>query len=152
VATKAKAFKCEAVKRSTRPNLIFAATLSRRGYWEEQVNLLRGDPDMMLKILASDPSSLMQLKNRAKKAGLALLFAREEEYLYIRAYIPSEEQTRLVLLLREPRTVNELRAKGLTMNLEAELHTMAQRGHAVFKKEKWQLTDSGKTALVERAG
>ena len=132
------------------PGLVFSASLSRQGYWTQQVNALRGDPDSMLKILASDASSLTQLRTRAKELKIVLLFARSGEHVYVRAYLPSEEQTRLVLWLREPRTLNELRSKGFEFNLEAELQTLASHGHAEFTRDKWKLTEKGKKELVER--
>jgi hypothetical protein len=148
---KLKAFKCEVVKKREFPDLQFNASLGKRGYWEQQVNLLRGDPDAMLKVRGDDPSSIMQLRKQAKDKGLSLLFAREGEFVFVCAYIPSEAQTRLVLLLREPRTVNEIRAKGLETDVESELQRMAQRGHATFKNGKWQLTEKGTLELVQRA-
>lgn len=146
-----KKFKCEPVKISTVSDLVFASTLNRRGYWEEQINLLRGNPDTMLRIMADDASSLTQIRTRAKRSGLALLFARKDEFVFVRAWLPSEDQTRLVLLLREERTVNDLRGKGLTMNVEAELQALAAHGHAEFKGGKWRLTNKGKTELLKSA-
>lgn len=149
VKPKSKSFKCELVKRGSVQGLAFAPTLGRRGYWEEQINLLRGDPDGMLRLNADDTSSLMQLRKRAKDAKLQLLFARDGEYLYVRAHIPSEEQHRLILLLREPRTVNELKARGIEVNLEAELQALATKGWAEFKGGKWRLTPKGEGDLLK---
>ena len=146
---KAAKFKCEPIKRSQYPDLVFNATLGRRGYWEEQINLLRGDPDVMLKLVGEDVSSVMQLRQRAKKAGVTLLFAREGDFVFVRAWLPSEDQSRLVLLLREARTVNELKSKGLEMNLEAELQSMASHGHAEYKGGKWKLTPKGTAEMAK---
>lgn len=136
-------FKCEPVKIASVPGLKFEPTIGRRAFWVDQINLLRGDPDLMLKILASDKSSITQLQVKAKKENVRLLWAQKDDFLFVRAWVPSEAQARLTLLLREPRTVNELKARGLELNLEAELEALAKRGMCAYKAGKWQLTSVG---------
>lgn len=150
MAPKAKSFKCEVVKAKDLPEVRFAATLGRGGYWSDRVNLLRGDPEAVLKINAGDQSSLTQLRTQAKKDGLTLLFARSGDHVFIRAFIPSEALNRLVLLLREPRTINELRRSKLELNLEGELQALIAHGHAQHRAGKYQLTDRGQEELADR--
>ena len=150
MAPKAKSFKCEVVKARDLPEVRFAATLGRGGFWQDKINLLRGDPDAVLKINADDQSSLTQLRTKAKASGLTLLFARSDNFVYVRAFVPSEAQTRLVLLLREPRTINELRGAKLELNVESEVQTLIGRGHAQHRGGKYQLTDRGLEELAAR--
>ncbi len=148
---KVKNFKCEVVKAKDVPDVLrFAATLGRGGFWAQKINVLRGDPDAVLRIVADDQSSLTQLRTQAKKDGLTLLFARSGDDVYVRAFIPSEAINRLVLLLREPRTLNELRAAKLELNIEPELQTLIAHGHAQTRGGKYHLTDRGQEELAAR--
>lgn len=147
---KAKSFKCEVVKVKDVPNVRFAATLGRGGFWAQKINVLRGDPEAALKIQADDQSSLTQLRTQAKKDGLTLLFARDGDYVFVRAFVPSEALNRLVLLLREPRTMNELRTSKLELNLETEVQALIAHGHAQHRAGKYQLTDRGQEELADR--
>jgi hypothetical protein len=150
MAAKAKSFKCEVVKAKDLPEVRFAATLGRGGFWANKINLLRGDQDAILKIQADDQSSLTQLRTQAKKDGLTLLFARHEDYVFVRAFVPSEAVNRLVLLLREPRTMNELRGAKLELNIETEVQSLIAHGHAQHRAGKYQLTDRGQEELADR--
>jgi hypothetical protein len=148
---KVQSFKCEVVKAKDLPDVRFAATLIRGGFWQDKVNLLRGDLDAVLKINGDDSSSMMQLKKQAQKAGVTLLFARHGAHIFVRAFVPTEALNSLVLLLREPRTLNELRGKNLELNLEPELQTLIGHGHALHRAGKYQLTDRGQEELADRA-
>jgi hypothetical protein len=62
----------------------------------------------------------------------------------------SEAQNRLRLLLREPRTVSELQAKGLELDLKFELANLAEQDLAQLdNKGKWQLTEAGIARLAK---
>lgn len=147
---KAKTFKCDVVKAKDVADLRFSTSLARGGFWESKINLLRGDPDAILKINADDQSSLTQLRTKAKKLGLTLLFARNGEHVFVRAWVPSEDQTRLALLLREPRTLLELRNAKLELNVEQEAQRLIAQGHALHRAGKYQLTEKGLDELVAR--
>ena len=150
---KQKQFAATFVSKSALPaHVRFATSLSRQGYWEQQANTLRGDPDKCLKLRRGDASSLMQIRAKAKKTNLILLFAEDGDFVYVSAFLPDENQSRLYLLLREPRTLDELRAKRIELNVEQELQRLLARGHAEFRKSKWQLTAKGISDLIERTG
>ncbi len=149
---KEKYTRSEMVSISAVSNLHFQESLQRQGYWVEQINRLIANPDKMLKIHADDSSSLQQIRNKAADRKVKLLFARQADFIYVRIWMPSEEQQRLVLLLREPRTVNEIKAKGLEVNVESELKYMSERAQAEFKNGKWQLTKRGADELLPTLG
>ena len=108
-------------------------------------------PELLMKIGQDDASALMQLRKHAKACGLLLMFAKADGFLFVKGFIPSEEQQRLYLLLREPRTVDELKTKGLQMGLVGELQELQNRGHAQIHRGKWQLTEAGSAALLPGA-
>lgn len=146
---KAVTFKCEHV---APPNLAFSAPLMRSGYWTDQLSFLQTNPDQALKILSSDLSSLTQLRTKARKIGLNLLFARDATYTYIKIRQHSSNQKRLHQLLREPRTVDELSTKNLELNLKKELETL-EAAKLVSQSPKggvvrWTLTDNGTEELL----
>lgn len=148
---KATTFKCEVVKLKDHRHLSFSSSLLRGGYWAERLNELLSEPDNLLKLAEGDQSSLTQIRTVAKKRGVPLLFSKATGFVFIRAWVPSEDQSRMILLLRELRTVDEIRAAKVELNVEQELVTMSSRGHVVKRGNKWQLTDKGTEDLLKRA-
>jgi hypothetical protein len=143
-----KTFKCDMVALKSVDNLTFSASIGRGGFWAEKVTALRNDMESMLKLRFDDKSSLLQLRQQAKKIGVSLLFARGGDFLYVRVWMPDESQKRLIILLREERTVPELKNKGLEVDLISQLERFAAAGHAQVKNGKWKLTQKGHDELL----
>ena len=101
----------------------------------------------VVQIMSGDAYMKFQLKNAAKKLDLRLVYALEGEYLYVKPIAVAGEEQRLLLLLREPRTENELMGKKLELNLKDTLKKLAANGLAHIHKEKWVLTEKGMDAL-----
>jgi hypothetical protein len=138
-------FKCELVAAAQYQKLSFAPSLSKLGFWRERMAELAAAPDKFLKLRGDDTSSVQQAKHRAKDLGLKLLFAREGEFVFIKAVKVEGDQKRLLLLLREPRTVNDLKAKTLELDIDAELKALKVEGVAELnaKLGTWKLTEKG---------
>lgn len=100
-----------------------------------------------VQIMASDAYMKYQLKAAAKKLALKLVYALDGEFLYVKPIAVDGDIKRLLLLLREPRTENELMAKKLELHLKNSLSKLAADGLAHFHKEKWVLTEKGMGAL-----
>lgn len=150
---KQTAFKAEIVKARDVPNLKFSTSLLRSGFWNEKITALYADPDSLLKLLAEDGYSLNQIRQAAKKANVELRFAREDKFVYVRAFVASADQASLYLLLREPRTVDALRGRNLQLDVEGELSRLAAAGRAAkdHAKNTWKLTSKGIADLIPEA-
>lgn len=101
------------------------------------------DADSVIEILEADKYLGNQLKAAAKKLKLKLVYASKENKLYIKPLVLSTEVSRLVMYLREKRSLNELRGFKLEIDLESELKKLAKAGHAHAVADKWVLTDRG---------
>jgi hypothetical protein len=88
-----------------------------------------------------------QLKKTAAKLNVKLVYALDGDFLYIKPIAVDGDLKRLLLLLREPRTVNELMAKKLELHLQNSLSKLAADGLAHLYKEKWVLTEKGLNTL-----
>ena len=100
-----------------------------------------------VQIVSGDAYMKQQLKNAAKKLNLRLVYALEGEHLLVKPIAVEGEEQRLLLLLREPRTENELAGKKLELHLKDTLKKLAANGLAHIHKEKWVLTERGMDAL-----
>jgi hypothetical protein len=121
-------------------NIVFGRNLmGGRGVWQDRFNSLQASPDNVLRLSANDQSGITQI-----------LWAKAGDFVYVKAFMPSEAQRALILLLREPRSLNELHARKLEVNVEFELQRLAQYGHAEFRASKWQLTEAGIADLIVR--
>lgn len=96
-----------------------------------------------IKILIVDKYMLMQFRNAAKKLNIRLVFGTQGEDLYIKPVETSVEEKRLLLVLREPRTENELASKNFELHLKNSLSKLASEGVAHLFKGKWVLTEKG---------
>ncbi|HXI38524.1 MAG TPA: hypothetical protein VNH83_01030, partial [Bryobacteraceae bacterium] len=101
----------------------------------------------VVQIMVTDAYMKHQIKSTAKKLGLKLVYALADDFLYIKPIALDGEQKRLLLLLREPRTENELKAKGLELHLKDTLSQLAGSGLAHILRDKWVLTEKGMDAL-----
>lgn len=101
--------------------------------------------ESVIQILSADTYILNQLKGAAKKIKVKLVYGNKAEYLYVKPVPTSGEFNRLVLYLREKRTMNELRGFKLELDLEDTLKGMAKEGlaHTMGKDGAWVLTDKG---------
>lgn len=125
-------------------SLIFTKTLSRQGSWIQKLVELKASPGKLLRIRHDDQSSLTQIRRKARMVGMDLAFAREGDHVYIKYVELSEAHRRLMLYLREPRTLVELQAAKIAdLNLEPTLREMASEGVCGLIRSKWQLTDAG---------
>jgi hypothetical protein len=101
----------------------------------------------VISIAAADTYLRMQFQKAAKKLKMKLVFAQAGDLLYIKPIVIEGELKRLLLLLREPRTLVELQTKKLELHLENSLSGLAKDGLAHFQKDKWKLTEKGMDAL-----
>lgn len=99
--------------------------------------------DAAIRVMADDHYMRHQLRAQAKKMKLRLVFAIEGEYLWVRPLLVEGEQKRLLLWLREPRTLNELHAKGLELDIDSELQRLVRAGLVVLQKGQYHLTGEG---------
>jgi hypothetical protein len=104
-----------------------------------------------VQIAAGDSYMRFQLRGAAKKLKLKLVYALDGDFLYVKPLAIEGEQKRLMLLLREPRTLNELMAVKLELHLPNTLAEWARQGlaHSITKGavERWVLTEKGMDAL-----
>lgn len=89
-----------------------------------------------------------QLRVAAKKMKLRLVYGLSGDDLYIKPIMLDGELKRLMLWLREPRTVLELESKKLELDLQKALQQLARDGTAQVVKDKWVLTEKGQKVLV----
>jgi hypothetical protein len=130
--------------------LTFSEQLGRAHstYRDHLVQALQGN--MAVTILSANKYMLQQFKNAAKKLKLRLVFAVDGDNLHIKPMRLEGEGKRLLLLLREPRTLSELKSKGLECDLDTELKIALGRG--VVKeagKGRYQCTEAGLKLLIE---
>ena len=139
-----KALKLAIVKVKDLPSAtVFQRSLLRASVYTEALLQLSATPDAALRI-ADNPGQIVQVKKAAEKLGFSLLFARIDHDIAIKIVQLSDSQRRLQLLLREPRTLNELRAANLELDLDSELKDMAKDGFAkIDTKGRWLLTEVG---------
>lgn len=98
-------------------------------------------------IMADDGYMRHQIRKAAGKLKLRLTYALDGDKLYIKPAQIEGEMKRLVVLLREPRTLAELEAKKLELHLDKTLSSMAADGTAHLHKGKWVLTGKGMDLL-----
>jgi hypothetical protein len=129
---------------------VFARSLLRPSVYTQMLSQLSQTEDAVLKKIGDVPAQVQQVKKAAEKLGLELLFARVNGDVFVKVTQLSEAQNRLRLLLREPRTVSELQAKGLELDLKFELANLAEQDLAQLdNKGKWQLTEAGIARLAK---
>jgi hypothetical protein len=100
-----------------------------------------------VKISSKDQYLRSQLQQAAKKLNVRLVYALDGDFLYVKPLAIEGEKKRLVLLLRESRSLNELKGKNLELHLENTLAELAKEGLAHLHKEKWVLTAKGLDTL-----
>lgn len=129
--------------------VFFARSLLRPSVYTEKLMEAIGKPDMVIRI-SSAPVQVAQIRQAAKKLNVDLLFARFENDVLVQIVRDSEDQKRLMLLLRVPRSVEYLRLQKLELNLDFELDSLSQRGLVKLDgKGEWKLTDAGLERLKE---
>jgi hypothetical protein len=101
----------------------------------------------VVQIMAGDAYMKHQLRKSAEKLNLKLVYALDGDFLYVKPLAVDGDLKRLMLLLREPRSENELMSKKLELHLKNALSKLAADGLAQFHKEKWTLTEKGLDAL-----
>jgi hypothetical protein len=104
--------------------------------------------DKAVKITTTDSYMRNQLRQAATKLKVKLLFANDGEFQWVKPVAVEGELKRLMLWLREPRTVAELEGKKFELHLSNSLQQLAKDSLAVFAKEKWALTDKGQKAVA----
>src|SRR5271155_739340 len=137
--------KLEVVKAPS--DLHFSDSLGKRGisiYVEKLSEALNSGG--VVQIAKDDTYMRTQLKNSAKKLGLRLVYALAEDFVYVKPIAVDGDRKRLLLLLREKRTLNELRAATLQLDLNSTLAEFRKQGiaHVVQTKngvDTWVLTD-----------
>ena len=106
----------------------------------------------VIQVRADDISTISQFKTKAKKLSIKLVFAWHGEFIYIKPLQMTEDMRKLMLLLREPRTENSLRAAKLGLNLDSVLERLVEDGMARQIKtgvhaNSWHATDKGLETL-----
>lgn len=99
-------------------------------------------------VLAADTYVKTQLQQAAKKLKVRLAYGHHGENVYIRVIQLSDQQKRLCLWLREPRTLNDLRAQKLELDIEAEVERLVLEGSVSSKDGKYRLTEHGAKAYL----
>jgi hypothetical protein len=128
-------------------SVFFSRSLLRPSVYTEKLLEALAKPDMVIRI-SSAPAQIVQMRTAAKKLNLELLFARFENDVLVQIARDSEDQKRLLLLLRVPRSVDYLKAQKLELNLDFELDALSQRGLAKLNgKGEWGLTEAGSERL-----
>ena len=134
--------KLEVVKPAA--HLHFSDTIGQRGisiYMQKLSEAM--NTGGAVQIMKDDAYMRHQLKKTAAKLNVKLVYALDGDFLYIKPIAVDGDLKRLLLLLREPRTVNELMAKKLELHLQNSLSKLAADGLAHLYKEKWVLTEKG---------
>lgn len=129
-------------------NLHFSDSVGQRGvsiYIAKLSEALNSGGAVQIK--SDDSYMRFQLRAAAVKLKVKLVYALDGEHLYIKPLAIEGEQKRLMILLREPRTVAELQTKKLELHLENSLADFARQGLAHLHKNNWVLTEKGLDAL-----
>ena len=133
------------------PTVVFTRSLMRPSPYVAKLQELSATPDAVL-VIGDNAGQLVSLRKAAEKLGFDLSYARNNGDVLVRIVTMSESQNRLLLLLREPRTLNELRAADLELNIESELKDLAESDHASLDKQgRWKLTPAGMDRLKARS-
>lgn len=127
--------------REVSSHIVFRRNSARHSVFADALNRIAAKPGSALKI---GTNLLQSVKNAAKKLGVDLVFGEDGADILVRIVILSESQRRLFLLLREPRTIDELKTKKLELSVEDELGRLSSQGLVKLdKRGNWQLTASG---------
>jgi len=129
-------------------HLHFSETVGQRGISIYTLKLSEAlNSGGAVQIMAADAYMKHQLKATAKKLNLKLVYALEGEFLYVKPIAVDGDMKKLMLMLREPRTENELAAKKYELHLKNALAKLAADGLAHLYREKWVLTEKGLDTL-----
>jgi len=104
-----------------------------------------------IEVADEDKYMLHQLKKAAEKLKVRLVYGRSGDSILVKPIQPSDQEKRLILLLREPRTLNDLAGAKLELHLTDTLQRMASHGTAQEIRGKWVLTEKGMDLLPSRA-
>jgi hypothetical protein len=137
--------KCDVVK--VPAGLVFSERIGRTGslYMDKLNEALASGS--VIQIVEKDTYLRHQLKKAADKLKVKLVFAAAQGYIYIKPIAIEGESKRLLVLLREPRTVAYLQTKKLELHLENTLTQFMSDGLAHLVKGAWVLTEKGLDAL-----
>lgn len=131
-------------------SVVFSRSLLRPSPYIAKLQELSATPDATL-VIGDSAGQIISLRKAAEKLGMDLAFARNSGDVLVRIITLSESQHRLLLLLREARTLNELKASDLELNVEQELKDLAAQSHASLDRQgKWKLTEEGLSRLKAR--
>ena len=130
--------------------VVFSRSLLRPSPYVAKLQELSATPDAVL-VIGDSAGQIISVRKAAEKLGLDLAFARSNGDVLVRIMTLSESQHRLFLLLREARTLNELKASDLELNVEQELKDLAAQSYASLDRQgKWKLTEEGLARLKAR--
>jgi len=143
--------KLKIVKTKELPStLVFTRTLYRPSPYVQKLQELSATPDAVLAI-GDTTTQIMSVRKAAEKLGFDLLFSRNNGDVLVKIVSLSESQRRLLLLLREPRTLNDLRGASLELDIATELKDLAEAGTASLDKQgRWKLTPEGVARLAAK--
>ncbi len=113
------------------------------------------DKQGAIEVLSTDKYLQMQIRKTALKMNIRLLWATSNGNVYIKPIIPSGYEERLYLLLREPRTMDELKAAKLELDLKSTLEKLIMNGLGNYISKgvhvgKFQLTERGINTLLKK--
>jgi hypothetical protein len=97
----------------------------------------------VVQISKGDSYMRAQLRTAAKKMKAKLVWAQQGDYEYAKPKVVEGEQQRIMLFLREPRSLSELEGKKFELHLANTLGDLSREGLARVQKEKWSLTEKG---------
>ena len=136
------------VVRTMPPGLVFLDEICGKGsIYVTKLNeaLTSGDA---VQITAGDAYMKQQLKMAAKKLKVKLVYAIQDDSLFVKPVAIDGERKRLMLLLREPRSISELEAKKLELHLNDTLASFNKDGLAHLHRDKWVLIERGLDAIA----
>ncbi len=107
--------------------------------------------DQVIEIEAADKYVLAQLRESSRKLKLALTYATDGKKIWVRPANNEVERKRLMLILRDRRTLAFLESQKLAINLKHELDALAERKLAHEVKGAWVLTERGMDLVVDPA-
>jgi hypothetical protein len=129
------------------PGLCFSDSVGRSDSVYQRMVVQALNAGQAVKIMANDAYMRHQLKKAAEKLKVKLVYAAAGEELYVKPIAIDGELKRLVLLIREPRTISEIQSAKLELHVENSLSGLAKDGLAHVKtirgEQRWTLTEKG---------
>jgi len=105
--------------------------------------------DKVIAVESTDKYQMAQLREKAKKAKLALTFAVIGDTIYVKPTNNGAEVKRLMLLLRDKRSIVYLEAQKLQLDLKSTLADLSEKRLAHMIRDSWVLTEKGMDSVID---